>query len=195
MKELSQSIYDFLYTGHHLQAAGLLLGGLLVVLHLIALLKPDATKTWLNKLPRNQNVGTWVLAVAFVWTMVVATSMDLGEFAKVRYLAQFAVPAMFLSLLFFTNDYLGARSLGILAILAACPLLEAAFLQPPPSRLLLSGLCYVYVILGLFWIGMPHTLRDQISWATKTPARFKMATLSGLAYGVVLVACAVTLWG
>ena len=80
-------------------------------------------------------------------------------------------------------------------ILIACPVLEAAFLKPPPSRVLLSGLCYAYILLGLFWIGMPHTLRDQIGWATKSDGRFKMVALSGLAFGVVILACALTLWG
>lgn len=195
MKELSTSIYNFLYNGLSLQAAGLIVGLVLVALHLLALLKPEPVKAWLVKLPRSQSAGTWLLAGGFLLAMVVATSMDLGEFARMRYVAQIAIPAMFLSLLFYTNEYLGSRSLGILAILAACPILNAAFQQPPPSRLLLSALCYAYLGLGLFWIGMPHTLRDQIGWITKSPARFKMVALSGLAYGVVLVACALTLWG
>ena len=195
MKEISDSIYRILYHGLSLQTAGILVGLVLIALHLVALLKSSPTKEWLQKLPRNQSVGTWVLTVAFVLAMIVATSMDLGEFSRMRYLAQFAVPAMFLSLLFYTNEYLGSRSLGILVILLACPVLEAAFLKPPPSRLLLSGLCYVYILLGLFWIGMPHTLRDQIGWATKSAGRFKMFALSGLAFGVAILACALTLWG
>lgn len=195
MKEISDSIYRILYHGLSLQTAGILVGLVLIALHLVALLKAAPTREWLQKLPRNQSVGTWVLTVGFVLAMIVATSMDLGEFSRMRYLAQFAVPAMFLSLLFYTNEYLGSRSLGILVILLACPVLEAAFLKPPPSRLLLSGLCYVYILLGLFWIGMPHTLRDQIGWATKSAGRFKMFALSGLAFGVAILACALTLWG
>ena len=195
MKEISDSIYRILYNGLSLQTAGLIVGLVLIAVHLVALLKASPTKEWLQKLPRNQSIGTWVLAVAFIFAMIVATSMDLGEFSRMRWLAQFAVPAMFLSLLFYTNEYLGARSLGILVILIACPVLAAAFLKSPPSRVLLSGLCYVYILLGLFWIGMPHTLRDQIGWVTKTDGRFKMVALSGLAFGVVILACALTLWG
>ena len=195
MKEISDSIYRILYNGLSLQTAGLIVGLVLIAVHLVALLKASPTKEWLQKLPRNQSIGTWVLAVAFILAMIVATSMDLGEFSRMRWLAQFAVPAMFLSLLFYTNEYLGARSLGILVILIVCPVLLAAFLKSPPSRVLLSGLCYVYILLGLFWIGMPHTLRDQIGWVTKTDGRFKMVALSGLAFGVVILACALTLWG
>jgi hypothetical protein len=158
-------------------------------------LKPEATKVFLQKLPRNQSVGTWVLTVAFILAVVVATSMDLGDFARMRYIAQIALPLMFLALLFYCNDYLGARSIGILLLLAACPILNAAFLQPPLSRVLLSGITYAWIILSLFWVGMPFTMRDQIAWITKSPARQKLATLAGIGYGVALIVCAVAFWG
>ena len=194
MKELSDSIYNFLYSGISLRTMGLVVGVVLLLLHVLALLKPEATRSFLQKLPRNQSVGTWVLTVAFILGVVVATSMDLGDFARVRYIAQLALPFMFLSLLFYANDYLGARSIGILLLLAACPILNSAFLQPPASRILLSGIAYVWIILSLFWVGMPFTMRDQISWVTKNPARLRLAALAGAAYGVVLVGCAVAFW-
>lgn len=194
MKDFSDSIYKYLYSSLGLQTVGLVVGVLLVALHLVALVKPEETKAWLKKLPRSQSVGTWVLTLAFVWAEVVATSMDLGEFSRMRYLAQGALPVMYLSLLFYTNEYLGARSVGILALLVACPILEAAHLLPPQSRLLLPALAYVWVLLGLFWVGMPFTMRDQIDWVTKTAGRFKIATLSGIGYGVLLIVCAIVFW-
>lgn len=194
MKEISDSIYKAIYTGLSLQAAGIIVGAFLILIHLVPMLKPAATKEWLVKLPRSQNVGTWVLTIAFIWALIVATSMDLGEFARMRYLAQFALPAMYLSLLFYTNEYLGARSVGILVLLAACPILEAAFQQPPQTRVLLSALAFVWILLALFWVGMPFTMRDQISWVTKSDGRFKLATFAGLGYGVLILICAVTFW-
>jgi hypothetical protein len=73
-------------------------------------------------------------------------------------------------------------------------LLNAAFQKPPQTRLLLAGLCYVWILLGLFWVGMPHTLRDQITWVTKTESRFKLASLAGIAYGAVMLLCAILFW-
>jgi cytochrome c biogenesis protein CcdA len=56
-------------------------------------------------------------------------------------------------------------------------------------------LAYVWIILGLFWVGMPFVLRDQAAWATKSDGRFKALALGGVVYGVVLVACALAFWG
>lgn len=194
MKDISDSIYHFIYKGFSLQTVGLIVGLLLILGHAWALLKPLPVQAWLKKLPRNQNLGTWLLTIDFVWGLIVATSMDLGEFARLRYLAQFALPAMYLSLLFYTNDYLGSRAVGIFVTLAACPVLDAAFLQPPQSRVVLAILCYVWIVFGLFWIGMPYTLRDQVAWITKSAGRWKALCLAGLGYGVLVLVCALAFW-
>ena len=52
-------------------------------------------------------------------------------------------------------------------------------------------LAYVWLTLGLFWVGMPYLLRDQIHWITKNRARFLALTLAGLVYGLVVLVCAV----
>ncbi|MBP7948085.1 MAG: hypothetical protein KA004_00420 [Verrucomicrobiales bacterium] len=194
MKDISDKIYEFLYHGLSLQTVGIIVGLMLILSHAWALWRAEATQEWLRKLPRNQSLGTWILTLDFIWALLVATSMDLGEFARLRYLAQVALPLIYLSMLFYTNDYLGARSVGILACLAACPILNAAFLQPPQSRAVLAALCYVWVVFGLFWIGMPYTLRDQATWVTKSPGRWKTLCLAGIGYGVLVLACALLFW-
>jgi hypothetical protein len=48
--------------------------------------------------------------------------------------------------------------------------------------------------LGLFWVGMPYLLRDQIRWITETAARFRTLTIAGLLYGVVVLVCALAIF-
>ncbi|MEZ5328982.1 MAG: hypothetical protein R3F19_28385 [Verrucomicrobiales bacterium] len=36
----------------------------------------------------------------------------------------------------------------------------------PITRLLLPLLAYAWIIIGLFWVGMPYVLRDQIAWVS-----------------------------
>jgi hypothetical protein len=95
-------------------------------------------------------------------------------------------------MLFWVNDYLGARAIGIFLLLAPCPALDAAFLKATDARVILSILCYVWITLGLFWIGMPYTMRNQIAWVTRTAGRFKGFAAAGLAYGVLLTVIAFT---
>jgi hypothetical protein len=193
MKELSDHIYQWLYRGLSLQTVGILVGLLLIAVHVVALVRQQRILPWLSTVPRSMNLGTVFLTISFLWAWMVATSMDLGEFHQVRWLAQFALPVFFVGTLFIANDYLGARSIGMFLLLAACPLLDAAFLKVPQSRLLLSLLAYAWIVAGLFWVGMPYTMRDQIAWLQAKPSRYRMACFAGIAYGV-LVLCAAMLY-
>ena len=70
----------------------------------------------------------------------------------------------------------------MLALLAAEPLLEAAFMRHETSRLLLVVLAYVWIINGLFWVGMPWIMRDQIAWLTAKMRRYQTAAWAGVLY-------------
>jgi hypothetical protein len=75
-------------------------------------------------------------------------------------------------------------------LLAAGPVLAAAFLQPQTSRLLLPILAYAWIFAGMFFVGMPFLLRDAITWVTATDARWRLAVWSGIVYGVALLLAA-----
>lgn len=195
MKELSDGIYQWLYKGLSLQAVGIVVGLLLILGHVYGLLRREKILPMLSTVPRSMNLGTFFLTISFLWAWMVATSMDLGEFHQVRWLAQIAIPLFYVGMLFVANDYLGARSLGIFLLLAACPVLDAAFLKPPQSRLLLSVLAYAWIILGLFWVGMPFTMRDQIAWVQAKPGRYRALCLAGIAYGALVLGAALLYYG
>lgn len=182
-------IYDL-----SLHTAGLIVGFFLLAIHLIALLRPEQTKGWLVRLPRSKALGIGLLAVDSLWSFWLVSSMDLGEFSQYRAWLQIGVPIAFVLTLIFVDEFLAVRALGILALLAAEPVLSAAFLRPETARLLLVILAYVWLTLGLFWVGMPYLLRDQINWITKTASRFKALTFAGLIYGLVLLVCAVVMF-
>ncbi len=186
MKEFTDLIYKGLYQNLSLQTAGLVVGLLLIATHVFALLKAPAGLEKLKTVPRSQNIGTIFLTIDFVWAWVLASSMELGDFERLRWLAQFSVPVIYVAMLFWVNEYLGARAIGMFLLLLACPVLDAAFLKAADSRVLLSLLCYVWLTLGLFWIGMPYTMRDQIAWATRKPGRYRALAVGGVAYGLVL---------
>ena len=101
--------------------------------------------------------------------------------------------AYFLTLKF-VDDFLAVRALGILLLLAAEPVLEAAFLRPETSRLLLTVLAYAWVVMGILWVGMPYKLRDQIGFVAKTEGRWRLAALGGVIYGIAVLVCALTQW-
>lgn len=190
-----QAIYNLLYEpGIPLKVMGILLGVWLIASHAIALTKPDLVKPWLKGFPRNEKIGTVLVIIAFAWTFVVWSCMDLGEFFKIEKPVQMILVAGCVGVIVYVKEFLAVRSLGFLMILAAAPILDSAFLKEPQTRLLIVALAYVIALKGMFWVGMPYLMRDQINWVLAKDKRYQIGALAGAVYGLVVLACAVTWW-
>jgi len=190
-----QAIYNFLYEpGIPLKVMGIIIGAWLIASHAFALAKPDLVKPWLKQFPRNEKIGTILVVIAFAWTFVIWSCMDLGEFFKIERPVQLVLVAGCVGVVVYVKEFLAVRSLGFLLILAAAPILDSAFLKEPQSRLLIVILAYVIAILGMFWVGMPYLMRDQINWILASARRWKIAAIAGVVYGLVVLVCAAIWW-
>jgi hypothetical protein len=87
-------------------------------------------------------------------------------------------------------DFLSVRSLGFVALLAAHPVLEITFLQSGWTSILLSILAYIWIIAGLFFVGIPYLARNIITTITSPEHQRLWSFLAflGFAYGFVLAA-------
>jgi hypothetical protein len=177
--------YDFT-----LKTVGLIVGIWLIASHAGALAQGAGAMRWLTGFPRSYRAGVVLLTIDWLWTELLALRMDWGEFYYLQKWIVILLPVCFFLTLRFVDDYLAVRALGILLLLAAAPLLDAAFLQPPESRLLVVVLAYVWIVFGMLWVGQPHLMRDQIGWMQKSAMRWRVAMASGLVYGLVLLVCA-----
>lgn len=190
-----QAIYNLLYEpGIPLKVMGILLGVWLIASHAIALTKPDLVKPWLKGFPRNEKIGTVLVIIAFAWTFVVWSCMDLGEFFKIEKPVQMILVAGCVGVIVYVKEFLAVRSLGFLMILAAAPILDSAFLKEPQTRLLIVALAYAIALKGMFWVGMPYLMRDQINWVLAKDKRYQIGAIAGAVYGLVVLVCAVVRW-
>ena len=176
-------IYDFT-----LRTVALVVGLGLVLSHAAALVAPARIVEWLQSFPRSRPAGVVLCTVAALWAFWLAATMDLGEFSPNRTLIRGVVIAGAVMVPLFAEEFLSVRALGILALLAAEPLLGASFLRPEQTRLFLVVLAYVWATAGLFMVGAPYLLRDAIGWITAKPWRYQAVAWAGIAYGVLLVA-------
>ncbi len=177
-----------------LQLVGLVVGLILIAAHAYALAAPGAVKPLLRAFPRSRVAGTVLLAGAALWSLWLVQTMDLGEFSRLRGYMVMAVPIGAVLTWSFVEEFLAVRALGILALLAADVLLDAAYFRPEISRLLLVTLAYAWIFGGLFLVGMPYILRDLIAWLVIRPPRYREAAVAGIIYGLVLVGCAAAWW-
>ena len=187
-----------IYQHTDLKTTGIVLGLGLIATHLVALLKGTSIRELLRDFPRNRAMGVVLMTINALWAFWVVSSMDLGEFGPLRQKILFAIPIAYVLVVFFVEEFLAVRALGTLMLLAACVVLDAAWFKVPDrmawTKLLLPTLAYAWIILGMFWVGMPYLMRDQISWLTHEGSRWKAACIGGLVYGALTLGCALAFW-
>jgi hypothetical protein len=175
-----------------LQAAGIVAGILLLLVAVPGMLKPDAVRRFAALFPRSRPLGVGLLTIDFLWTLWLLTTMEMGEFSSFRRPLLVILPIGFFLVIRFVNEFLAVRALGILCLLLAEPLLDAAFFRYETSRLLVTVFAYVLIVAGLFWVMLPYLLRDQLDWSTRTAGRCRLVHGVALVYGVALLALAIT---
>jgi hypothetical protein len=180
-------IYDL-----SLQAGGFITGIVLILLSVPGLVKPGPVQNWLKRFPRSGIAGVVLLTLTLVWSFWLMATMEMGEFSSFRRPLMVALPIGYVLVLRFVEEFLAVRALGILCLLAAEPLLEAAFFRYETSRLFLTVLAYLLIVAGLFWVTMPYLLRDQINWSAHSSTRWRTIHGIGAAYGLTILACAFT---
>ncbi len=180
-------IYDI-----SLRTAGILAGAFLLLVSLPGIVQAGAVRAALAKLPRSRVAGIILLTIAFIWSFWLLVTMEMGEFSGFRRPLMIALPIGFILVLRFVNEFLAVRALGVLFLLAAEPLLEAAFLRYEPSRLLVTVFAYVMIVKGLFLVTMPYLMRDQIAWWGRSTGRWMVLHVVALVYGGAILACAFT---
>jgi multisubunit Na+/H+ antiporter MnhG subunit len=174
-----------------LQTAGVIAGAFLVVVGVLGLMKPDFAQV-VKQFPRSRFAGVVLLTICLAWTFWLLATIQMGEFSSFRRPLLIALPIGYVLTLFFVDEFLAVRALGILCLLAAEPLLDAAFLRYETSRLLVTVFAYLLIIAGLFWVAIPYVLRDQLNWIARSAFRWRCLHAIELIYGSVLLGFAFT---
>ena len=149
-------------------------------------------------------LGQVLIGVGLIWFWLLVQptgkgalnflAMELGEFDKAKPILRIAVPVSIILVGISVKEFLAVRALGLLGLMVAAPLLGAAYLEDPTTRLLIPIFAYALIIKSLYWVGMPYIFRDAVTWATADQGRWRMLCFGGLAYGIAVVACALLFW-
>ncbi len=131
-------------------------------------------------------------ALWFLWRLTKLGEADLIFFQTPTYVVLgFGVLA--LASFFYTPDFLAVRGLCVLMLLAAEPLLYAAYMEwTHPLRLLMVSAVYVGLTSALYLAAAPYRLRDFFEWLFLRPSRVRLAGWGLLLYGLATTAAAFT---
>jgi hypothetical protein len=174
-----------------LQTAGIIAGAFLILISLPGLFKPNLANV-AERFPRSRIAGIVLLTISLLWTFWLVATIQMGEFQAFRRPLLIALPIGYVLVLRFVDEFLAVRALGILCLLAAEPLLDAAFLRYETGRLLVTVFAYLLVVAGLFWVTMPYLLRDQINWSARSVFRWRFMHGVALLYGAAILSFAIT---
>lgn len=193
--------YLHAYEKLSLSTAGIVMGALLLVLHALALAKPQATKAMLNGLSTNEKAARGLLTLDFVWLFLLLLDadwnplcMNLFDFNNMRGYLLILCPIIWFVLYSRGKDLLFPRALGFFLLLACIVPLTAAFLKDPVSRLLIPCWCYPVLTVALFWVGKPYLFRDWMEKYTASPRLYTISNVIGAAWGAAILLCAVCFW-
>ncbi len=175
-----------------LRTAGTIAGALLILIGLPGLLRPALVQNLAQRLPRSRVAGIVLLTIDAAWSLWLLATMEMGEFSSFRRPLLIALPIGYFLVLRFVDEFLAVRALGILCLLAAEPLLDAAFFHYESSRLVLTVFAYLLIVVGIMWVTMPYLQRDQINWSARNNMRWWSVHGIVVLYGVALLALAVT---
>ncbi|MDD5261938.1 MAG: hypothetical protein PHD76_08845 [Methylacidiphilales bacterium] len=170
-----------------LQQVAIALGLIYILAHGWALWKPEQTRRFLLAAPRNYPLGVLLMLAAGLWFCGLIFYADLMDFKSYQNIFLLFAVAMTAAVIWYVREFLTARALGVLLLLLANVLLDAAFLRNEPSKLVITVLAYVYAVVGMFLVGSPYHLRDFLGWLYKTEKCARWAAWGGVAFGVVLL--------
>ena len=175
--------------------ATLLPGLFLVTIGLLLLARGPGIVAAFKSLPRSPAATLVLFGSGVLWFLVRVAQMGAAD----RIIGQSNVPWVLgfaaLGVLSFkyVPDFLAVRGLSILILLAADPLLRAAFMEyEHPQRLFMVSLVFVAIVAALYLAAVPYRLRDFFQWLFGRPGRARAVGTALLAYGLLLAAIAFT---
>lgn len=175
--------------------ATLLFGLFLALLGGVLLWNNPAVGSTARDLPRSKRAA-WLFfgagAAWFIWRVSRLNESDL-IFATTPQPVMFGFAVLAVLAFIYAPDFLAVRGLCVLVLMAAEPLLYAAYMEYQyPQRLLMVTGVYLALALALYLAAAPYRLRDFFAWLFRMPARPRLLGAVLLAYGLATTAAAFT---
>ena len=176
-----------------LTLATLLPGILLFLVGVLLFSRNSLVVSASRAMPRSRAATVVLFGGAAVWFLTRVWTLSMADFGEYRtaLLIFFAL----LALLAFSQvpDFLAVRGLAALMLLAATPLLDAAYMEyHHPQRLFMVSAVYVGIALAIYLGAVPFRLRDFIDWLFATAERPRVIGAALAVYGLVLGVVAFT---
>jgi cell division protein FtsW (lipid II flippase) len=141
----------------------------------------------LRKFLRSEGASTLIFSAAGIWFLGHILTLGESDFGEYKYLFFVFFLTIILVAMVKIRDFLSVRGTAILALLSANELLNAAYLEPYASRLILVTFVYAMIVGGMILGGWPYKGRDFVNFLFKNPARPGTFGLATTCYGMLVL--------
>lgn len=172
--------------------AALATGVFLVLLGCPLMLNHPGFVAGVKAMPRAKGATYLFFGAGTLWFLFEVSRLSAADFGDYRtlLLAIFAVIAI--GALRSVPDFLAVRGWCVLMLMAAGPLLDAAYMRYDYHARCLVSLVYVGILLAL-WLGaQPWRMRDFLGWLFARPARSRRLGAALTGYGLLLTVVGLT---
>ena len=163
-----------------------LVGLVLLFLGSLFIWNPSSLERRLKAFPRS----TWATVVLFgagaVWFLWIVAHLGEADFGAYRQWLFLLFAAVGIGAFFYVPDFLAVRGLAILGLLSSRHLLDAAYMQPEASRLVLVVFTYAWITFSLYMGAAPYRMRDLLGWLYSNILRVRVLGLVFALYGLTL---------
>jgi hypothetical protein len=166
----------------------ILLGALGVAASLWQAIAPAQVRRMLDALPRHTLTGWALAAVDLLWVAWLINETSLGRFDNWKPALYFLTPLSFYLLIQYLDELLTVRALGGLLLLLAAPVLDIARWHTSDWRLVIAGLAYLWVVMGMFLVMSPHLFRRAVRLVLPDDTRSRCSAALKLVVSAFLIA-------
>ncbi len=177
-----------------LSTYGYIVGALLALIGLAALGAKEPFFGAVQVFPRHSLWARILTAVVLGWTVWILFNMTLGWFEPYKNTIYFLAPVAYFLIVIYLDELLAPRMLGVLLLLTAAPILDAARWHDSPWRLVLTVVVYVWVVWGMVLVLSPYRFRKTIEAWAANDVLFKSIALVLAGVGILLIGLSATLY-
>ena len=137
---------------------------------------------------RSNKASALLLTISLAWFLFrYVQNLSEADFGNYKIIIGLVAVFIYFGSFALVKDFLSVRSLSILCLFYAREVLDSAWLQEPPSRLLLVSTIYVIIVLALYFGAWPFRFRDFFEWLNIQEKRVKILATTVTCTGLALL--------
>ncbi|MBL9137415.1 MAG: hypothetical protein JNK85_16200 [Verrucomicrobiales bacterium] len=170
-----------------LASLSLLLGALIATPQIYQLANPTGWRRWSAAFPRSKPIGYVLVLAATGWFLYHVQNETLADFSRFKPYMLAGFGAIGVLTCVYVSDFLAARGLALILLLAAKLMVDTARSHESDWRWVITSLAYAWAIAGIWLTISPWRLRDFIAWNNANDGRLKFLAAFRLSFAILLI--------